>query len=157
MLTPVSSASTGVPCSEACGWFVRTYVRQVTAAELPRAVNADQQGDRTGAMYRYTRGFMDRYSRRTVKISSLTGTSAWFTRLSAVEAPMAEDSPPTIYDVARIAGVSHQTVSRVLNAPETVRPANRTRVLAVIAYLGYTRNAEAVRLGRRGKPATNAG
>jgi DNA-binding LacI/PurR family transcriptional regulator len=68
---------------------------------------------------------------------------------------MAEDGLPTIYDVARIAGVSHQTVSRVLNAPETVRPANRTRVLAVIAYLGYTRNVEAVRLGRRGRSATN--
>lgn len=69
---------------------------------------------------------------------------------------MADNRPPTIYDVARIAGVSHQTVSRVLNAPETVRPANRTRVLAVIAYIGYTRNVEAVRLARRGKPAAKA-
>jgi DNA-binding LacI/PurR family transcriptional regulator len=55
---------------------------------------------------------------------------------------------PTIYDVALVAGVSHQTVSRVLNRPETVRPANRHRVLAVIAYLGYERNTEAEQLGR---------
>ncbi|WP_353067829.1 LacI family DNA-binding transcriptional regulator [Curtobacterium subtropicum] len=55
---------------------------------------------------------------------------------------------PTIYDVALVAGVSHQTVSRVLNCPETVRPVNRQRVLAVIAYLGYERNTEAERLGR---------
>lgn len=55
---------------------------------------------------------------------------------------------PTIYDVALIAGVSHQTVSRVLNCPETVRPTNRQRVLAVIAHLGNERNAEAERLGR---------
>ncbi|WP_204621094.1 LacI family DNA-binding transcriptional regulator [Curtobacterium flaccumfaciens] len=64
---------------------------------------------------------------------------------------------PTIYDVATVAGVSHQTVSRVLNCPETVRPANRHRVLAVIAYLGYERNAEAERLGRLHKhPADDA-
>ncbi|MGL3198248.1 MULTISPECIES: LacI family DNA-binding transcriptional regulator [Curtobacterium] len=56
---------------------------------------------------------------------------------------------PTIYDVAAVAGVSHQTVSRVLNSPETVRPTTRTRVLAVIGYLGYERSPEAVRLGQR--------
>jgi DNA-binding LacI/PurR family transcriptional regulator len=61
------------------------------------------------------------------------------------------DAPPTIYDVAAIAGVSHQTVSRVLNTPLTVRAATRHRILAVIAYLGYERNAEAERLGRRSK------
>lgn len=55
---------------------------------------------------------------------------------------------PTIYDVAAIAGVSHQTVSRVLNNPGTVRPVTRTRILAVINHLGYERNPEAVRLGR---------
>ncbi|WP_308222934.1 LacI family DNA-binding transcriptional regulator [Curtobacterium citreum] len=59
---------------------------------------------------------------------------------------------PTIYDVARVAGVSHQTVSRVLNDPGTVRDTTRHRVLAVIAYLGYERNAEAERLGRLPKP-----
>lgn len=69
---------------------------------------------------------------------------------------MFESAPPTIYDVARIAGVSHQTVSRVLNSPERVGPVNRARVLAVIAYLGYTRNSEAERLGRRRKPVSDS-
>jgi len=46
-------------------------------------------------------------------------------------------------DVARIAGVSHQTVSRVLNGHPRVRPETRDRVLAVIADLGYRRNSAA--------------
>lgn len=62
---------------------------------------------------------------------------------------MSASGPPTIYDVAAVAGVSHQTVSRVLNSPESVRPATRTRVLAVISYLEYERSPEAVRLGQR--------
>lgn len=61
---------------------------------------------------------------------------------------MNDESRPTIYDVAAIAGVSHQTVSRVINRPDTVRPTVRTRVTAVIRYLGYEPNAEATRLGR---------
>lgn len=46
-------------------------------------------------------------------------------------------------DVAARAGVSHQTVSRVLNQPEIVRPATRERVLAAIDALGYRRNSSA--------------
>ncbi|MET0694469.1 MAG: LacI family DNA-binding transcriptional regulator [Propionibacteriaceae bacterium] len=46
-------------------------------------------------------------------------------------------------DVARVAGVSHQTVSRVLNGHPRVRPETRDRVLAVIADLGYRRNSAA--------------
>ena len=45
--------------------------------------------------------------------------------------------------VARLAGVSHQTVSRVINSPETVRPETRERVEAAIAELGYVRNLAA--------------
>lgn len=67
------------------------------------------------------------------------------------DVPMSDDGPPTIYDVARVAGVSHQTVSRVLNVPLTVRPETRTRVLAVIAYLGFERNSAAERLARRAR------
>ncbi len=46
-------------------------------------------------------------------------------------------------DVARVAGVSHQTVSRVLNAHPSVRPETRDRVLAAITELGYRRNTAA--------------
>jgi DNA-binding LacI/PurR family transcriptional regulator len=44
---------------------------------------------------------------------------------------------PTLESVARLAGVSRQTVSNVLNAPHLVRPATRARVRAVIAETGY--------------------
>jgi DNA-binding LacI/PurR family transcriptional regulator len=50
---------------------------------------------------------------------------------------------PTMHDVAARAGVSHQTVSRVLNGFESIRPATRDRVLAAIAELGYRRNLAA--------------
>ena len=43
-------------------------------------------------------------------------------------------------DVARIAGVSHQTVSRVLNDHPSVSEQTRLRVQAAIAELGYRRN-----------------
>lgn len=46
-------------------------------------------------------------------------------------------------DVARVAGVSHQTVSRVLNGHPSVRPATRARVLAAIEELGYRPNLAA--------------
>ena len=43
-----------------------------------------------------------------------------------------------IFDVARLAGVSHQTVSRVLNDLPNVRPATRQRVESAIAQLRYS-------------------
>lgn len=46
-------------------------------------------------------------------------------------------------DVAALAGVSHQTVSRVLNNVGKVRPETRDRVLAAIKELGYRRNETA--------------
>ncbi|MET0976543.1 MAG: LacI family DNA-binding transcriptional regulator [Leifsonia sp.] len=42
-----------------------------------------------------------------------------------------------IFDVARLAGVSHQTVSRVLNDLPNVRPATRQRVEQAIKQLRY--------------------
>ncbi len=50
---------------------------------------------------------------------------------------------PAMADVAQRAGVSHQTVSRVLNDHPSVRPETRERVLAAIAELGYRRNRAA--------------
>src|SRR6202050_2219348 len=48
---------------------------------------------------------------------------------------------PVMADVARLAGVSHQTVSRVLNGHPNVRPQTREDVLAAIRELGYRPNA----------------
>ena len=55
---------------------------------------------------------------------------------------MNADDEPTrtanIFDVARLAGVSHQTVSRVINDLPNVRPATRARVEQAIAQLRYS-------------------
>ena len=51
--------------------------------------------------------------------------------------------PPVMADVAQLAGVSHQTVSRVLNNHPNVRSETRDRVLAAIGDLGYRRNLAA--------------
>ena len=50
-------------------------------------------------------------------------------------------SSPTIRDVAALAGVSHQTVSRVINGIERVNPETREKVEEAIAALGYRPNA----------------
>jgi DNA-binding LacI/PurR family transcriptional regulator len=46
-------------------------------------------------------------------------------------------------DVARLAGVSHQTVSRVINGSASIRPDTRERVERAIAHLGYRPNTAA--------------
>jgi len=53
---------------------------------------------------------------------------------------------PTVHDVARVAGVSRQTVSNVLNSPDIVRPDTRDRVRRAIDSLGYRPHASARRL-----------
>lgn len=50
---------------------------------------------------------------------------------------------PLMIDVARRAGVSHQTVSRVLNEHPNVSPQTRADVMAAIRDLGYRPNAAA--------------
>lgn len=50
---------------------------------------------------------------------------------------------PTLAQVAELAGVSHQTVSRVVNGFEGVKPDTRKRVQNAIETLGYRRNAAA--------------
>ena len=59
---------------------------------------------------------------------------------------------PTLEDVARAAGVSTATVSRVLNAPAQVRADTRRRIEEAIARLGYTPHfgGRALALGRTG-------
>jgi len=53
-------------------------------------------------------------------------------------------------DVGRLAGVSHQTVSRVINGSSHVRPETRRRVLEAMQRLGYSPNpvARALVTGR---------
>src|SRR3954454_1217942 len=51
--------------------------------------------------------------------------------------------PPGMMDVARLAGVSHQTVSRVLNEHPNVSEPTRLKVRAAIAELGYRPNRTA--------------
>jgi LacI family transcriptional regulator len=51
--------------------------------------------------------------------------------------------PATIYDVAREAGVSHQTVTRYLRGYEGIRPATRERVEQALRKLDYRPNLTA--------------
>lgn len=50
---------------------------------------------------------------------------------------------PSIRDVARLAGVSHQTVSRVLNDHPSIRPETKKRVQDAIGVLDYKPNLAA--------------
>lgn len=58
----------------------------------------------------------------------------------------------SINDVARVAGVSGQTVSRVVHGSDSVRPETRAKVLAAMETLGYVPNqaARALRVGEFG-------
>jgi DNA-binding LacI/PurR family transcriptional regulator len=56
---------------------------------------------------------------------------------------------PTVEDVARVANVSRQTVSNVLNAPDVVKADTRLRVESAIAELGYRPHESARRLRTR--------
>ncbi len=47
---------------------------------------------------------------------------------------------PTIYDVARLAGVSTATVSRALNGTGQIAPATRKAIAAAVDQLGYSPN-----------------
>ena len=63
--------------------------------------------------------------------------------------------PVTIYDVAREAGVSMATVSRVVNNNPNVKPTTRKKVLEAIERLGYRPNA--VARGLASKKTTTVG
>jgi len=63
----------------------------------------------------------------------------------------AEDgpAPPTIYDVARAAGVSIASVSRVLNGRRNPRPETKDRVQRAVAELGFVPDSAARALSVR--------
>jgi LacI family transcriptional regulator len=71
--------------------------------------------------------------------------------VAADEDPVGENlaAPPTIYDVARAAGVSIASVSRVLNGQRNPRQETRERVLAAVAELGFAPDGAARALSAR--------
>lgn len=64
---------------------------------------------------------------------------------------------PTMVDVARAAGVTAKTVSRVVNDESTVHPTTAARVRAAITTLGYRRNALARTLRRADQATASIG
>ncbi len=63
--------------------------------------------------------------------------------------PVDPSTPPTIYDVARGAGVSIASVSRVLNGQRNPRQETKDRVLAAVAELGFAPDGAARALSAR--------
>ncbi len=66
-------------------------------------------------------------------------------------ARLRSSSASTLHDVARMAGVSTATVSRVVHGQDRVRPSTRQRVLEVIESLGYVPDAAAQSMARQRK------
>ena len=73
--------------------------------------------------------------------------------VQAEQGPPQLRRPAVMADVAKLAGVSHQTVSRVINDHPNIRPGTRARVLEAIKLLGYRPNIAARALVTR-LPAT---
>jgi DNA-binding LacI/PurR family transcriptional regulator len=65
------------------------------------------------------------------------------------EHPLSPMKRPTLSDVARVLGVSEQTVSRVINNHPRVLPETRARVLQAIDAVGYKPNQAARFLANR--------
>ncbi|GAB3168363.1 LacI family DNA-binding transcriptional regulator [Myceligenerans halotolerans] len=72
---------------------------------------------------------------------------------------MKATTPPTIRDVARVAGVSQTTVSYVLTGKGAISPATRAHVLKVAESVGYRPNlaARSMRTRRSGRLVVIAG
>jgi LacI family transcriptional regulator len=87
--------------------------------------------------------------------SSNTGRSAGRSADGSADGRVADDrdagTAVTLYDVARLAGVSIATVSRVVHGQDLVRDSTRARVREVIEELGYVPDGAAQSLSRRRK------
>lgn len=70
-----------------------------------------------------------------------------------MSADLPKDRAPSIRDVARLAGVSHQTVSRVLNDHPSIRATTKARILQVMEELQYRPN-QAARALSKGRSRT---
>ena len=66
----------------------------------------------------------------------------------SIASPEESHSAPTLSAVAKLAGVSSITVSRVVRLPDLVAPETRGRVEAAMRELGYVPNQLAVALAR---------
>jgi DNA-binding IclR family transcriptional regulator len=62
---------------------------------------------------------------------------------------ISEKSSLTVRDIARLAGVSTATVSRVVNGSGTVSRKTKTNVLAAVSRLQYCPSSHASELGRQ--------
>src|SRR5262245_40990962 len=77
-------------------------------------------------------------TRRMCKLQGALGAH-WLALLSY--ASMRDSSPPNIYQVAKRAGVSTATVSRVLSRPVMVAARTRRKVMRAVELLGYVPNS----------------
>jgi LacI family transcriptional regulator len=64
-------------------------------------------------------------------------------KVEAIQEDVERRGQPTMADVARLAGVSPMTVSRVMNGKGLVRESTRRKVAEAVASLNYTPNQEA--------------
>ncbi len=79
-----------------------------------------------------------------------TSTGDGGSAVSGMGSPAGDPTaPPTIYDVARAAGVSIASVSRVLNGQRNPRQDTRDRVLVAVAELGFVPDGAARALSAR--------
>ena len=62
---------------------------------------------------------------------------------------ISEKNSLTVRDIARLAGVSTATVSRVVNGSGTVSRKTKTNVLAAVSRLQYCPSSHAAELGRQ--------
>ena len=69
--------------------------------------------------------------------------------IPALAVPVLPTQAPTIYDVARIAGLSIASVSRVLNGQGNPRADTRQRVLDAVEELGFVPDGAARALSAR--------
>ena len=83
--------------------------------------------------------------------ASAAGGDAAAAPLPAAESDQGAGNAVTLYDVARLAGVSTATVSRVVHGQDRVRDSTRARVQDVIKQLGYVPDGAAQSLSRRRK------
>ena len=82
-------------------------------------------------------------------VADAAGAAGDAERADAATDAAAASGVPTMFDVARRAGVSHQTVSRVLNDLSGVAASTRARVERAIAELNYTPSPAARAMAKR--------